>query len=206
MDSDLDLLEQWRSGDQRAGNELFQRHFDSIYRFFDNKVHGDIDELVQSTFLACVRSRDQFRGQSSFRTYLFTVARHELYRYLRRRRRDGERLDFGVTSIEDLGHSVRSQMAKNQTHERLLAALRTLPVDLQVLLELFYWEGMGNAELAEVLDVAPATVRTRLYRARQVLRERLEALANEPAPVRTSIEDLDAWASAMRARHDTSEP
>ena len=72
-----------------AGNQLFQRYLRSIYRFFRNKLQGDVDELVQATFLACVRGRDQFNQRGSFRGYLFAIARHELYGHLRRRRRGG---------------------------------------------------------------------------------------------------------------------
>ena len=65
---DLALLDRWRSGDARAGEELFGRHFDSIYNFFETKCESEADELVQATFLACVRARDQFRAAASFRT------------------------------------------------------------------------------------------------------------------------------------------
>ena len=74
---DLELLNAWRAGDAAAGRGLFQRYFPQLYRFFANKV-DDPDELVQQTFLAIVKARSQFEGRSSFRTYLFTVARHEL--------------------------------------------------------------------------------------------------------------------------------
>lgn len=204
MDPDIELLARWRDGDTGAGNQLFQRHFDSICRFFENKIQGDIDELVQTTFLACVRSRDQFRMQSSFRTYLFTIARHELYGYLRRRRRDGAALDFSVTSLADLGPSPTSEIARNQDHELLLRGLRTLPVEQQILLELHYWEDMTLVELAEVFDIAQPTARTRLFRARKALRQRMEELAAEPAPNHATIESLDAWARSLRAQwHDS---
>src|SRR5690348_15253612 len=91
---DIALLEQWRNGDPSAGEALFQRHFDSIYGFFETKCETEADELVQATFTACLRARDQFRKESSFRTYLFTIARHELYRVLRNKQRAGERFDF----------------------------------------------------------------------------------------------------------------
>ena len=65
-----------------------------MFRFFEHKCRGEADELTQQTFLACVKGRDQFRGDSSFRTYLFTIPRHELYAHLRRLKRD-ERVDFG---------------------------------------------------------------------------------------------------------------
>lgn len=196
MDPDLELLDRWCAGDRGAGNELFQRHFDAVCRFFQNKLDRDFDELVQTTFLACVRSRAQFRRQSSFRTYLFTIARNELYGYLRRRRRD-QHLDFGVTSLADIETTARSRIDRHRTHERLLRGLRALPVEQQVLLELHYWEDMSPTELAEVLEIPAATARTRLFRARQALREHMAAQEGQPAQAVLSVEDLDAWARAV---------
>jgi ADYC domain len=72
-DPDLGLLARWRDGDSAAGQELFKRHFESLYRFFRNKCAGHCDELVQSTLLACLEAKQQFRGDSRFRTYLFAI-------------------------------------------------------------------------------------------------------------------------------------
>lgn len=203
MNSDLELLDRWRAGDQSAGNALFQRHFDSVCRFFENKLPDDVDELVQATFLACMRGRDQFRKQCSFRTYLFTIARHELYGYLRRRQRDGQVLDFHVTSLMDLGTTPTGRMARDQDREILLHALRSLPVEQQMMLELHYWEDMDFAELAEVFKIEPTTVRTRMFRARKALRERMQGQGARLAS--TSVEDLDAWARALRVRRARDE-
>lgn len=201
MDNDIELLERWRAGDNQAGNELFKRHFDSVWRFFDNKIDGDVDELVQTTFLACVKSRERFRAQSTFRTYLFAIARNELYGYLRRRRRDAENIDFGVTSLALLGTTPRSAVARGQEYQLLLAALYELPVEQQVLLELHYWEEMTPSELAEVFEIPPSTVRSRLLRARQSLREAMRKLAEHAtAPLSSSDEHLDAWARSLRAK------
>ncbi|HMG52097.1 MAG TPA: sigma-70 family RNA polymerase sigma factor, partial [Kofleriaceae bacterium] len=82
---DLTLLDLWCAGDRAAGSELFRRHFEAVYRFFEHKTDGDLDDLVQETFLACTRSRDAFQRKSSFRTYLFSIARHMLFAYWRRR-------------------------------------------------------------------------------------------------------------------------
>lgn len=201
--TDYALLDRWRAGDSAAGNELFQRHFDSIYRFFDNKITGDVDELVQATFLACVRSRDQFRKQSSFRTYLFTIARHELYAFLQKRRRDQNNLDFSQVSVMDLGTSPTARIARDQQRAVLLHALRTLPLEQQAMLELFYWEDMSSAELADVFGIAEPAARTRLVRARKALREAIEALSDKDLP-QESVADLDAWARNMRERANTN--
>src|SRR5262249_1671252 len=135
------------------------------------KCEADADELVQSTFLACLRARDQFRKESSFRTYLFTIARHELYRVLRDRQRDGARLDFELSSIAELVSTPGTRIARHQEHRQLLEALRQLPVAQQTLLELHYWEDMDIAELAEVFEAQQPAIRTRLHRARVALRE-----------------------------------
>ena len=96
--TDLELLEAWRGGDRQAGEALFERHFDAIARFFRNKVDHGIDDLIQRTFLACVESKDQFRGEASFRTFLFAVAHNVLGKHYRSQRRHGDRIDFGVTA------------------------------------------------------------------------------------------------------------
>jgi RNA polymerase sigma factor (sigma-70 family) len=172
---DVALLTRWRSGERSAGEELFLRQFDHLYRFFASKCDGDIDELVQSTLLACLHAKEQFRADSTFKAYLFTVARHELYRYLRARRRDQERLDFSTISIADLATTPGTRIARDQAHRRLLDALRQLPVEQQTLLELYYWEELDVATLGTIFDAPPATIRTWLYRARQQLKERLAA-------------------------------
>jgi RNA polymerase sigma factor (sigma-70 family) len=195
---DLALLDRWRSGDAAAGETLFQRHFDSIYGFFETKCEADADELTQATFLACLRARDQFRKESSFRTYLFTIARNELYRVLRSRQRDGVRLDFELSSIAELVSTPGTRIARNQEHRQLIEALRSLPVEQQTLLELHYWEDMEIAELAEVLELPPATIRTRLHRARKALREKMAAVA--PPRILETLESMDVWARGVPRR------
>lgn len=175
MDPDLVLLDRWRAGDRRAGEELFARHFADIYRFFEHKAGAETDELTQKTFLACVRARDQFRGQSSFRTYLFTLARHELYGHLRNLPRR-HAVDFGVTSIAELVTSPSSRLERSRQVELLRAALRELPAEQQLLLELHYWHELDAAALAEVFDANVGAIRVRLLRGRRALREQMARL------------------------------
>ncbi len=137
--------------------------------------------------------------ESSFRTYLFTIARHELYRVLRTRQRDGKRLDLALSSIAELVSTPGTRIGRNQEHQQLVGALRQLPVEHQTLLELHYWEELGIGELAAVFEAPEVTIRARLFRARQALRERM--LAGEGAgagaglgEVLDSLESMDAWA------------
>jgi RNA polymerase sigma-70 factor (ECF subfamily) len=178
VDSDFELLDRWRADDQEAGNQLFKRYFPQLCQFFENKLDGDdVAELVQRTFLACVRNRDVFRKQSSFRTYMFAIARNELYAFFRRKRVQADRIDFEHSSVAALGTSPSSALARNEQHALLLQALRSVPVEQQLLLELHYWEELDAGELAEVFGVERTTARTRLHRARERLRTEFDRLS-----------------------------
>lgn len=176
VDDDLNVLQRWREGDQRAGQELCTRHFAEIYRFFEHKLPGEADDLTQQTFLACVKARDQFRGQSTFRTYLFSIARNELYMRLRKLPKF-EQVDLEVSALDEMVSSPSKQLGKNQELAKIRAALHQLPVEQQVLLEFHYWHDLDAAALAEMFETNPAAIRVRLMRARRALRAQLGANA-----------------------------
>lgn len=190
MTPDEALLERWRGGDESGGQELVTRYFPQLYRFFSNKCN-EPEELVQATFFAVVKARDQFAGRSQFRTYLFTVARHELYRFFRTLRRE-RAFDPDLSSVAEIITTIGTRLDRDLTHRKLCAALRTLTVDQQTLLELHYWEGLDAAALGEVFAVDPGLVRTWLSRARAALKAELERGQILPASV-VSPEDLDTW-------------
>lgn len=175
---DLVLLERWRAGEKPAGEDLFARHFDSLVAFFATKV-ADADELVQRTLLACVSSRDQFRAQSSFRTYLFAIARNELYQHLKRTAKVRERIDFEITSVAELVTTPATRLGRRAEQQRMVDSLRQLPVEQQTLLELYYWEDLDVSQLGEVFAMTPNAIRVRLHRARKALRDHLVAAGDE---------------------------
>ncbi len=173
--SDDSLLDAWCAGDKSAGNALLSRHFTALWRFFENKVGNDADELIQRTLLACAESHTRIRRESSFRTYLFTIARHELYRFFRQKSAAAAKLDFGVTSLSDLRTSATQRLAREQDKLALETALARLPLDDQILLELAYTEELDSPALAEILGIEPSSVRSRLHRARKQLEQSLES-------------------------------
>lgn len=201
MSDDVELLRAWGDGDAAAGKQLFERHFPAVFRFFRNKSGGEVEDLVQATFAAVLASRDAFRGEASFRTYLFTVARHELYAYWKKRRRQGDEVDVGTLSLEDLAPSPGTALAARRDRALLARALRSIPLDLQVVLELHYWEELGGPELAAALEVPEGTVRSRLRRGREMLAERFDAIRRgegEVVALASSVDDVDRWALALK--------
>lgn len=197
MSGDRALLAAWAGGDRRAGNLLFQRHFDAIYRFFQGKVQGGVDDLVQRSFLALVEQAGRLPAELEVRPYLFGIARHILYRRFREQCRDGRYFDALVTSVADLGGSPSAIADQREQVRALHAALLAIPIEHQIALELFYWEEMSAAEIAAALEVPEGTVRSRLRRAKALLREAL-ASAAAPALVESTLEDLGLWAQRLR--------
>jgi RNA polymerase sigma factor (sigma-70 family) len=196
---DAALFQAWANGDRAAGETLYGRYFRPLYRFFRAKVPDDYEDLIQTTMLECVRSRDRFRGDAPFRAFLFGVARHRLLHYLRAK--GGNRLDFDASqsSMADVDPRPSTILARQAEHQLLLEAMQRLPVDLQLALELHYWEELGTKELAEVLEIPQGTVKSRLRRAKQLLQVELERLAEDPAARASAVAGLETWMREIRA-------
>ncbi|MFV8755278.1 RNA polymerase sigma factor [Nannocystaceae bacterium ST9] len=198
MIEDAELLRRWREGDRRAGNELFQRHFEAVRRFFINKVDDEVEELVQRTFMACIEGKDRFEGRSEFRGYLLGIARHLMWKHWEVRRNNrNEPID--ECSIYEMGAGPSTMLGRRDEERRLLDALRRIPLESQVVLELYYWESMTGSQMAIVLDMPENTVRTAIRRAKAALgveMRRMERFAGKPESTDT---DLDAWAAGVRA-------
>ncbi|MCA9705343.1 MAG: RNA polymerase sigma factor [Myxococcales bacterium] len=197
MQSDFELLEAWQDGDEAAGNLLFDRHFDDLYAFFRGKLSGVADDLVQKTFLACIEGRDRFRGEASFRTYMFAAARRILWRQLDHLRRD-EALDPASTSLHDLDPTPSQVLAERNEQRLVRQALRRIPVVFQVAIELYYVQGFRGPEIAQILEISEATVRSRIRRGLEQLRAAVEQLSEDPALVRSTLDELEleGWTSS----------
>ena len=198
---DLDLLAHWREGDAAAGELLFERHFEAVYRFFCNKVPRDVDDLVQETFLACVGAKQRFRAEASFRTFLFAIARKTLLKYRARWAPKDEGEEFHTSRVEGLDRSPSQIVVETEEQALLLRALRRLPLELQIALELCYWEGLRSRDIAVVLELAHGTVRSRLRRGREQLREIVEELAAQPELCLSTLGNFDSWLASIQGRH-----
>lgn len=195
---DIALLEAWRAQDDSAGRTLVARHFDSVYRFFLNKASTHAEDLVQETFLAVVESRHSVRDATAFRSYLFGVARRRLYRYWR---------DHGganaeekpVEELSDQVTSVADALARHQEQKLLLKALRRMPLQIQVLLELSYFEGLTDRELARLEDVPVGTLKSRLRKARADL-EIVMATIDGGELLESTTRNFDDWVVSIRGQ------
>ncbi|MEM6996149.1 MAG: sigma-70 family RNA polymerase sigma factor, partial [Myxococcota bacterium] len=201
---DRALLAAWHQGDQNAGQRLFARHFDAVCRFFTTKVADGIDDLVQRTFTACLERRDDWPADVEFRPYLFGIARNILRRRYREKEFAARRFDPLEHSAADAAPSLSSIAHARAEADLLGRALQRLPIDLQIAIELRFWEDMTAAQIGTVLEIPEGTAKTRLRRARLLLQEAIEKMASTPALGRSTNESLESWASMVRAALSTS--
>ncbi|MEX1365946.1 MAG: sigma-70 family RNA polymerase sigma factor [Nannocystaceae bacterium] len=153
---------------------------------------------VQATFTACLEKVDQLRDAASFRSFLFGVARFELLHHYRRKSARETDLDTAQHSVCDLDPSPSRIVAKRQEQRLLLEGLRRIPLDLQIVLELAYWEQLSSPEIAEVIGIPVGTVKSRVRRARQRLDTELAALAESSQLLQSTVANLERWAAGLR--------
>lgn len=200
--TDTELLRAWQAGQQAAGKVIFDRHGASIARFFHNKVlESDLSDVIHDTFFECLRRPSRFRGESSFRVYLFAIATNIWRNYCRKRNGPRNHAPLSSTSREDEdARSPSELMADCEEQRTLLAALRRLPMESQLVLELHYWERLSQREMGEVLGLPDSTVKNRLHKARKLLTEAVEEVATSPQMLRSTLTNLDGWAEQQRQR------
>jgi len=169
-DDDHTLVARWSAGDRDAGRRFAQRHFDTLWRYFKNKVSHDPEDLVQATMLACARYQSRLASADDIPVYLLAIARNVLRAHLRR---NFARPCFESVSLQDLGTTPSEAVARSSRDAALLDALRALPLAQQEVIELHYWNELDGPRIAAVLDVPEGTVRSRLRAAKLALRARL---------------------------------
>ena len=178
---DAELIEALRRGDEKALGALLARHAPGIYRFGLKMCRDpeDAKDVVQDTLLAAARGMREFRGASSLSTWLYTIARS----FCIKMRRRSKRLNGGWVPIDQDSAGAELPSKEAQPDEAagdyelgtgLERAIRSLPPMYREVLLLRDVEGLGAAEVAEVLGLSVDAVKSRLHRARLDVRARLE--------------------------------
>jgi len=179
-------MERLAAGNDAALNDLMARHATPVFHFLCRMVSSedDANDLAQETFVRVFKSAKSFRANEKFSTWLFTIAANLARNHFRwRSRHPNISLDAENAETEQsLGSTLpANNPAPNEAAlatERaaaVRAAVGKLPEDLREAIVLCEWEECSIAEAATILETTPKTVESRLYRARQILRERLKS-------------------------------
>lgn len=190
VDPDLELIDRWRDGDIQAFEALVRRHerrvFGLLLRMLGSREEAE--DAAQDTFLNLHRHGHRFRREARFSTFLYRVAMNAALnrrRSLGRRRAHMDALvreQSGGSALPSTPRGPEDSAAGGEISARVQQELQALPPGLRAPLVLFDIEGLAYAEIAEVLQVAEGTVKSRIHRARKALRERLRDLAPGEGP------------------------
>ena len=182
---DESLVRQTQAGDTRAFDALWQRYSPRIYSLIYNMTsnHEDTNDLLLEVFAKAYRSMNGFRGRSSFYTWIHAIAVNMTINFLKKRARRFQ------MSLDDLDTNVQHQkefmdltatntpvreVDLSELQERLNEAMMKLSVEHRAVVTMFDIQGMPHAEIAKILGVPEATVRSRLFYAHRQLQNFLE--------------------------------
>lgn len=171
---DLELIARWKAGDERAATELVERHASALARFaVSSGERNEVDELVQDTFVRAFNSLDGFRGDSSFRTWLFTIQRRLLLdrRRAEKRRRDKDELQEDDASTE---YDALDSVVADETQQRLQSAVKRLSPTQREVFSLRISEGMSYKEIADAVGTTEGAARVHYHNAMRAVKEFLD--------------------------------
>jgi len=172
---DAELIAQWKAGNQRSASELVQRHASALARFAVTcGEREDIDELVQDTFVRAFGSLDGFRGDSSFRTWLFTIERRLVMDRRRAARRRPEGVEIAETDAATEFDALDELMADEAQSKVRKALDRLTPTQREVFL-LRVSEGLAYKDIARTVSTTEGAARVHYHNAMRAIKEFLDA-------------------------------
>jgi len=178
--SDIELIEQTLAGDQSAYADLVKRHqrfvFTLALRFA--KTREDAEEIAQDCFIKAYRSLGTFQRNSKFTTWLYSIVYTTSMTFLRKKRVETDSIDDENTYVQlenHGGYDVNDAENKSRSYYLNQAITQLLPDDATII-TLFYKGEQSLEEIGATMGIEPNTVKVKLFRARQRLKEKLERL------------------------------
>jgi RNA polymerase sigma-70 factor (ECF subfamily) len=169
--TDMELIARWKSGDSRAATKLVGRHSQALARFAVSAGERDgIEELVQDTFVRAFASLDSFRGESSLRTWLFTIERRLMLDRRRAERRNKETVPVEEADYVSEYGALDSLIA-DEAQERVRRSLAALSPTQRDVFTLRVQQGLSYKEIAEIVGSTEGAARVHYHNAIQKVKE-----------------------------------
>jgi len=186
-DIDRHLVERAQRGDKRAFELLVEKYQRKLARLLSRLIRdpGEVEDVAQETFVKAYRALPSFRGESAFYTWLYRIGVNTAKNYLMAMGRRAP-TSTEVVAEDAEGYDEGEQLRDINTPESVLlskeiaatvnAAIDALPEELRTAIQLRELEGMSYEEIARVMECPIGTVRSRIFRAREAIAERLRPL------------------------------
>ncbi len=184
--TDKEIIERVKNGEKEAYDLLVlkyqQRVINLISRFVKN--HSDALDVSQETFIKAYRALPNFRGDSAFYTWLYRIAVNTAKNHLTVQSRKITKSDYDVADIEQIEGNMslteqttpESLLVKDELQETILKTIENLPEDLKSAIMLREIEGLSYEGIAEVMECPVGTVRSRIFRAREMIDSKIKPL------------------------------
>tara|TARA_B100001750_G_C15499748_1_gene596394 strand:- start:16 stop:636 length:621 start_codon:yes stop_codon:yes gene_type:complete len=188
-DKDLVLVRRLKRGDYKA--------FDLLLLKYQSRVVGlalkfvkDLqiaEDIAQESFLKAYKSINSFREESAFYTWIYRITVNTSKNYLTSKNRKKELSESDINKLEDSedifdipgGSSPEEILSANNLREVIMESLTNLPEDIRTAISLREFEGLTYEEISEVLDCPIGTVRSRIFRGREIMQERISPILNQ---------------------------
>ena len=188
-DKDLVLVRRLKRGDYKA--------FDLLLLKYQSRVVGlalkfvkDLqiaEDIAQESFLKAYKSINSFREESAFYTWIYRITVNTSKNYLTSKNRKKELSESDINKLEDSedifdipgGSSPEEILSANNLREVIMESLTNLPEDIRTAISLREFEGLTYEEISEVLNCPIGTVRSRIFRGREIMQERISPILNE---------------------------
>jgi len=175
--SDQELIEELQRGSQRAFAAVYQQFSGGVFAYC-LKILADrqlAQDVVQETFLKVQQHARSVQRNESFKSWIFRIARNEALMQLRKRRLDGP-LDDGSVWSEETPHEQLVALERSEIVNRLLGSLKR---EYREVLVLLVYENMSYAEIAAITGATESAVKSRIFRARKAMMEKLKPYVKE---------------------------
>lgn len=173
------LLKRIKSGDRGACVTLIDRHYQQVYWYLLDLSRNEetAADLTQNTFANAWRAVGRFEGRSTFRTWLFSIARNEFLTEVRKSGRYPELMEFSELEVmEDPAPSPEEHVAEQDLLAAVRARVAELPGRYREVVSLHYFSRMTLREVAGVLNIPSGTVKSRIHKALSLLKDNLAGL------------------------------
>jgi hypothetical protein len=183
--TDQALVERVQQGDKKAFNLLVSRYQNKVAGLLTRYISpNDIPDVVQESFIKAYRSIGSFRGDSAFYTWLYRIAVNTAKNYLTAQGRRPPSEDILAEDAEsyDVGINLRvvdtpeNEMLSNELKNIVFDTIKGLQEDLRTAITLREIEGLSYEEIAEIMDCPVGTVRSRIFRAREIIESKVKPL------------------------------
>ncbi len=174
MDFGAVLYRRFLAGDESGFDEILAQYHDHLIVFINNIVHQyeTAEDLAADTFMELLVHKNRYSFKSSFKTYLFSIARHKAIDHIRHesRRTILSSDDETVKALSDFS-SVEETVAANDEKRRLLSLIGKLPEDYATYLHLFYFEDLSADEIVKIMKKSKKQLANLAYRAKKALEQ-----------------------------------